>query len=76
MAKTKRDEETETPISNEFEALKSINAAPDFYGWKTKICKALEAKGEKEFANILIKEKSLLNFYLQKAIILAKLGVE
>lgn len=72
----KEIEEISTEKENDFSPLKDITAAPDFYAWKAKIVEALEKKEQKEYAQYLKGMKSLLDFYMQKADILAALGVD
>jgi len=59
----------------DFAQLKSMNSAADFYGWKELIVTALEPK-DAEYAAQLGRNNSVLEFFLKKEEILAKLGVD
>lgn len=58
----------------DFSALKGINSAADFYGWKAQIIGEI-GKTDPDYAARLGLINSLMDFFGRKEEILAKLGV-
>ena len=61
-------------VTVNFEELKGINSAADFYGWKAHIVDEI-GKTDKVYALALENTNSLMDLFMQKEQILAKLGV-